>query len=209
MKDEGYPLQELDIDINKDVPAFDSSEMIQLRLLEQELKKHDLNLTQNNLSYLPRLNLGYGFSRKVSGADFDFDQYNTVHNAYLSLSYPLLSFFTNRESASRQKIAKQLTELNLEDTIQQSQSDYENKSRVLEYLLRLESLYAERLEQASAQIEIAQERYRLGLIELLELDKTRTSYIDARLEYENNRYEILKTQESLNFQMSKPILGKW
>lgn len=209
MKDEGYPLQELDIDINKDVPAFDSSQMIQLRLLEQELKKHDLNLTQNNLSYLPRLNLGYGFSRKVSGADFDFDQYNTVHNAYLSLSYPLLSFFTNRESASRQKIAKQLTELNLEDTIQQSQSDYENKSRVLEYLLRLETLYAERLEQASAQIEIAQERYRLGLIELLELDKTRTSYIDARLEYENNRYEILKTQESLNFQMSKPILGKW
>lgn len=209
LKDEGYPLQELDIDIMKDIPAFDSSNMLQLKLLEQEIKKHDLNITQNNLNYLPKLNVGYGFSRKVSGADFDFDQYNTVHSAYLSLSYPLFSFFTNRESATSQKIAKQLSQLNIDDTVQQSQSEYESSAKVLEYLLRLDTLYAEQLEQASAQIENAQERYRLGLIELLELDKTRTSYIDATLEYDNNRYEILKTQESINYLISKPILGKW
>jgi outer membrane protein TolC len=209
LKDEGYPLQELDIDIMKDIPAFDSSNMLQLKLLEQDIKKHDLNITQNSLNYLPKLNLGYGFSRKVSGADFDFDRYNTVHSAYLSLSYPLLSFFTNRESATSQKIAKQLSQLNIEDTVQQSQSEYENSTKALQYLMRLDTLYAEQLEQASAQIEIAQERYRLGLIELLELDKTRTSYIDATLAYENNRYEILKTQESINYLISNPILGKW
>lgn len=209
LKDEGYPLKELDIDIMKDIPAFDSSNMLQLKLLEQDIKKHDLNITQNSLNYLPKLNLGYGFSRKVSGADFDFDRYNTVHSAYLSLSYPLLSFFTNRESATSQKIAKQLSQLNIEDTVQQSQSEYENSTKALQYLMRLDTLYAEQLEQASAQIEIAQERYRLGLIELLELDKTRTSYIDATLAYENNRYEILKTQESINYLISNPILGKW
>lgn len=209
ISDEGYPLNEIEIEISKAAPEYDLSDNLQLKLLEQDLKKHDINIRQNSLNYLPRLSLGYGFSRRVSGYDFEYDRYNTVHSAQLSLSYPLLSLFTNSENLTRQKISKQLTQLNYDDILKQSRSDYDNKVRVLEYLLRLESLYYERLQQASEQIEIAQERYRLGLIELLELDKTRTSYIDATIEYENNRYEILKTQENLNYQLSKPILGKW
>jgi len=86
---------------------------------------------------------------------------------------------------------------------------YQNATQELEYLTRLDELYREKLEQSSQQIKIAEERYRLGLIELLELDKTRTDYIDADIAYNANLYQILAKQQNLNFLLSRPILGKW
>jgi outer membrane protein TolC len=79
----------------------------------------------------------------------------------------------------------------------------------LQYLLRMNELYTERLAQSREQITQAEERYRLGLIELLELDKTRTDYIDANIAFNANRYQIISKQEAINNLLSQPILGKW
>ncbi|HQQ68035.1 MAG TPA: TolC family protein, partial [Candidatus Cloacimonadota bacterium] len=79
----------------------------------------------------------------------------------------------------------------------------------LEYLLRLDELYLERLTQSREQIRIAEERYRLGMIQLLDLDKTRTDYISADIEYNTNRYQIIQKQEAVNYLLSNKILGKW
>lgn len=209
MEDLGYPLEELEVDGSLQMPAFETSSLREVKAFEIDEAKLDLNIRQNNLNFLPSLNLSYGYSRQVSGADFDFDRYGGRHSASLSLSYPLLSFFTNRESSTRYKISKQLAQLSLEDKIEQSKREYEDKLRILEYLIKLDELYFERLQQASQQINIAEERYRLGLIETLELDKTRTAYVDSSIEYNNNRYEIIKNQEAINYLLSKPILGKW
>ena len=73
----------------------------------------------------------------------------------------------------------------------------------------MDELYQERLEQSQEQIRIAEERYRLGMIQLLELDKTRTEYIDSNIQYNANRYQIIKKQEELNHMLSQKILGKW
>ena len=68
---------------------------------------------------------------------------------------------------------------------------------------------SEKLSQSAEQIRIAEERYRLGLIELLELDKTRVDYIDADIAYNTNRYQIIQTRENLNYLLSDKLLGKW
>jgi hypothetical protein len=47
------------------------------------------------------------------------------------------------------------------------------------------------------------------MIQLLELDKTRTDYIDADIAYYANRYQIIQKQEAVNQLLSKQILGKW
>jgi len=47
------------------------------------------------------------------------------------------------------------------------------------------------------------------MIQLLELDRTRTDYIEADIEYNANRYQIIQSQEAINFLLSKQILGKW
>jgi outer membrane protein TolC len=79
----------------------------------------------------------------------------------------------------------------------------------LEYLQNLDRLYREKLDQSTEQIRIAEERYRLGLIELLELDKTRVEYINSDIQYNNNRYQILAKQEAINTLLSRKLLGKW
>ncbi|MDY0325594.1 MAG: TolC family protein [Candidatus Cloacimonadaceae bacterium] len=209
MQDQGYPLADLEVDSAKDVPAYSTENMQELKILERELERNDILLTQNFLEKFPRISLGYGLSRRVSGQDFDFDQYNTVHNLSLNLSYSLWNVFTNGESGLRYKINKQMAQLNFDDKSEQSKREYDSILRELQYLLRLDELYNERLQQVTEQIRIAEERYRLGMIQLLELDKTRTNYIDADIEYNANRYEIIARQEALNNLLSAQILGKW
>ncbi len=79
----------------------------------------------------------------------------------------------------------------------------------MQYLKRMNELYSEQLAQSREQITQAEERYRLGLIELLELDKTRTNFIETDISYNNNLYSIIAKQEEINYLLSEPLLGKW
>lgn len=209
MQDMGYPLADLDVDIRQAVPAYSTENMLDIKLLEKSLNKNELQLSQNKLETLPRLNVSYGFSRRVSGDDFDFDRYNTVHSVGVNLSYSIWNFLTNKEGSTRMKISRQTTLLSIEDSRDQSRRAYETATKELEYLIRLDELYSEKLEQSTQQIRIAEERYRLGMIQLLELDKTRTEYIDADIQYNSNRYQIIQKHEDINHMLSNKILGKW
>ena len=209
MQDEGYSLTELELNVQKEIPAFSIEKNADLSILNQELKQINLQLKQNKLDDFPRLNLAYNLDRTVGGADFDYDRYNTNHNISLSLSYPLLNIFENSESRTRTKISRQLSQLSIDEKKDQLQRDYDSALRELQYLTRMNELYSEQLAQSREQITQAEERYRLGLIELLELDKTRTSYIETDISYNNNLYSIINKQEEINYLLSEPILGKW
>lgn len=209
MNDEGYPLADLKLDLQKSIPAFSTQQMAALKLLQQDMQRSELSLTQNKLDYFPKVNLSYQLSRRVYGDDFDFDHYSTSHGLNLNLSYSLWNFFKNGESKTRTRINQQMLQLSYEDSAEQSRRNYETLSQELAYLLRLDELYAERLAQSTQQIRIAEERYRLGMIQLLDLDKTRTDYVSADIEYNTNRYQIIQKQEALNYLLSYQILGKW
>ncbi len=209
MQDEDYPLTELELNIQKEIPAFNTEKNADLNILNQELKRLNLQLKQNKLDDFPRLNLAYNFDRSVSGADFDFDRYNTNHGISLTLSYPLFNIGENAESRTRTKISRQLSQVAIEEKKDQLQRDYDSALRELQYLKRMNELYSEQLAQSREQITQAEERYRLGLIELLELDKTRTNYIETDISYNTNLYSIIAKQEEINYLLSEPVLGKW
>ncbi|MBP8705408.1 MAG: TolC family protein [Candidatus Cloacimonas sp.] len=209
MQDENYPLTELELNIQKEIPAFNTEKNADLNILNQELKRLNLQLKQNKLDDFPRLNLAYNFDRSVSGADFDFDRYNTNHGLSLTLSYPLFNIGENAESRTRTKISRQLSQVAIEEKKDQLQRDYDSALRELQYLKRMNELYSEQLAQSREQITQAEERYRLGLIELLELDKTRTNYIETDISYNTNLYSIIAKQEEINYLLSEPVLGKW
>ena len=178
-------------------------------ILEQDIKRLEINQKRNELRNYPSLSLGYDFSRSVGGNDFDFDTYTTNHQIGLNLSYSLWNHFKNGESSTRTKISKQIAKLSYEDKLDQMKRSYATIAKELEYLIRLNDLYQEKLSQSSEQIKIAEERYRLGMIQLLELDKTRTDYIDADIAYHSNRYQIVKKQEAIHQLLSQKIQGKW
>jgi len=209
MQDESYPLTELELNIRKEIPEFRTDKNIDINILNQELNRLNLQLKQNKLDDFPRFNLAYNLDRSVSGADFDFDRYNTNHGISLTLSYPLFNIFENSESRTRTKISRQLSQVSMEEKKDQLQRDYDSALRELQYLKRMNELYSEQLAQSREQITQAEERYRLGLIELLELDKTRTNFIETDISYNNNLYSIIAKQEEINYLLSEPLLGKW
>jgi len=209
MQDESYPLTELELNIRKEIPEFSTEKNTDINILNQELNRLNLQLKQNKLDDFPRFNLAYNLDRSVSGADFDFDRYNTNHGISLTLSYPLFNIFENSESRTRTKISRQLSQVTMEEKKDQLQRDYDSALRELQYLKRMNELYSEQLAQSREQITQAEERYRLGLIELLELDKTRTNFIETDISYNNNLYSIIAKQEEINYLLSEPLLGKW
>ena len=207
--DAGYELAELEPDPDFTVPAYSAQNSNQIKLLKADLKKSELSLKQNKLDFWPRIGISYNLNRNVSGEDFDFNRYGTNHTLSLNLSYSLWNQFRQKQTVKRSDLGLRLAELDLEDRVDQLERQYEQLKQELTYLQRLDELYREKLEQSSAQIRIAEERYRLGLIELLELDKSRVNYIDSEIAYNANRYQILAKQETINNLLSLKIQGKW
>jgi outer membrane protein TolC len=56
---------------------------------------------------------------------------------------------------------------------------------------------------------MAEERFALGIISSLDLDRTRQQHIRAESELVDRFYRLVKHQEELNFLRSDKILGLW
>ncbi len=209
MDDAGYELAELRPGTNYSLPDYVPEQNNQVRLLQADLKRGELGLSQNFLNYFPRVNLAYNFGRQVSGQNFDFDQYNTNHTLSLNLSYSLWNQFKQNQFSKRSDLALRMAELEIRQQMEDIDRQYSTLSKELAYLERLDALLSEKLAQAENQIRIAEERFRLGLIELLELDKTRVEYINSEIAYHNNSYQILARQEAINNLLSRKIQDKW
>jgi outer membrane protein TolC len=209
MEDAGYELADLAPDPGFAIPDFTPEASSGVKLLKADLQKSELASKQNKLDYFPQVNLAYYFSRNVSGENFEFDDYSTSHTIGLNLSYSLWNQFKQNQTVKRSGISQRLAEIALQDQMDGNRRQYDILSRELEYLQRLDELYSEKLDQATQQIRIAEERFRLGLIELLELDKTRVEYINSDIAYNTNRYQILAKQEAIRNLLAQKIQGKW
>ncbi len=209
MEDAGHELAELAPTEDYGLPEFQPGQSNQVKLLQADLERGRLGLSQNFLNYFPRVSLNYNFSHDLYGDYFQFDQDRTNHTLGLNLSYSLWNQFKQGQTSKRGDLAQRLAELEIERQIDDLERQYTTLSQELAYLQRLDQLYAEKLAQSENQIRIAEERFRLGLIELLELDKTRVEYINSEIAYHNNRYQILARQEAINNLLSQKIQGKW
>ncbi len=207
--DDGYPLADLEIGVPDQFPLLDYDQVNTIRILRQDIKRFDIMRKQDKLDNFPRVTLAYNLSRSASGADFDFDRYQTDHGISLSLSYSLWNHFRNSESTKRDRFTRKLVELNLQDKVDEIEREYSILTGEMNYLKQLHALYQSKLEQSRIQVNKAEERYRLGMITQLELDKTRAEYIDSDIEFHANLYQMLARQEALNHLLSRKILGKW
>ena len=209
MQDEGYDLADLEPDKELTIPDFSPDTSYAIKTLQNELSRTQLSLKQNKTDFLPQLKLTYSFARNAGGEDFSFESYNTEHTLSLGISYSIWNQFKQNQTVKRSNLSVRMAELNIQDQLDEMERLYEILTRELEYLNRLDELYQEKLEQANSQIQIAEERYRLGLIDLLELDKTRVDFINSEISYYSNRYQILAKQEAINNLLSLKIMGKW
>ncbi len=209
IQDEGYPLQNLEMPPRDDVPALNHASISSIKLLEKEIAQNELTARQVKLDYLPKISLGYNLSRSVYGPDLEFDSYNTNHGISLNFSYSLWNQLRHSETAKRSRISTQMAQLSINEKKAEISREYTSLVEELNYLRQLDELYNQKLEQAREQIRIAEQRYGLGMIQQLELDKTRSEYLEADIAYSTNQYQIIAKQEALNYLLSNQILGKW
>lgn len=209
MPDEGFPLTDIEPDPAWTVPEYSTAGNADIAILEADIRQSKLSRRQNVLGYLPRISLAYNYNRQVSGEEFAMDTYTGAHTVSLNASYSLWNPFKQKQVVKRSDFGLRSAELALNDKLDELRRQYDLQAQELQYMLRLNELYQEKLAQSREQIRIAEEKYRLGLIELLELDKVRNDYIDADIAYNTNRYQIVAKEQQINYLLCKQIMGKW
>ncbi len=88
-------------------------------------------------------------------------------------------------------------------------NEFSNLQKDVRTLRRSRDLYAEKLELAAENLNMAQEQFKLGMISLIDLDRSQLEYRNTQLSYNNRHYSLIRKQEELNLLLSKKILGKW
>ncbi len=209
MIDNNYLLSDLEFNSEYSIPEHDIKANNDVILLEREIKRNKLSLTQNNLKLFPSLNLSYNYSQGYVSNTFKLDNKNTNHTVMLSLSYSFKDFFVDHQSKIQTRNIKRSNELSLTDKENNLTNQYSQLSDELGYLENLHQLYLKKVKQTNENLSIATERYKLGLIPQLDFDKARYEFLDAKIALESNQYEIISKRENINFLMSKKLLNKW
>ena len=180
-------------------------------ILKNEIKSSKLSLFQTKLNFFPTVYLSYSYNYNNANneAFFDFDEYDDSQTISLNASYSIFDLLDKRESLSRTARNFKIQKLSFEDTEKNYRNEFSNLQKDVKTLKRSRDLYAEKLELAAENLNMAQEQFKLGMISLIDLDRSQLGYRNTQLSFNNRHYSLIRKQEELNLLLSKKILGKW
>ncbi len=199
-------------------PEFEETESdlnftdnLNTKILRNELKSSKLSLFQTKLNFFPTVyfSYSYNFSNADNEAFFDFDEYDDSQTISLNASYSIFDLLDKRESFSRTARNFKIQKLSFEDTDKNYRNEFSNLQKDIKTLKRSRDLYAEKLKLAEENLNMAQEQFKLGMISLIDLDRSQLEYRNTQLSFNNRHYSLIRKQEELNLLLSKKILGKW
>ena len=214
MPDKGYPLEEFNFEIREEMNIDKANKNLNLQTSELVLEQNKLSINQQFLGLFPTLSASYSWGATLQ--DYSLNDKFLVPNNYsesgtfmVNLSYPLFSYFNQ---GFRYRISKRnfnLALLEFEDSEVKLNQQIDQLKTDLDRLKRTYSLYQQRLELAKINLQIAEERFVLGIISLFDLDRARVDYLQSEYQLTNQFYTLIKKQEDLNFLTSNTILGNW
>ncbi len=209
VQDEEYDFAEPEFEeIESELNFTDNLDMI---ILKNDLKSSKLSLFQTKLNFFPSLSFSYSYDYNNANNDafFDFDEYDDSQTISLNASYSIFDLLDKRESFSRTARNFKIQKLSFEDTEKNYRNEFSNLQKDVKTLRRSRDLYAEKLELAAENLNMAQEQFKLGMISLIDLDRSQLEYRNTQLSFNNRHYSLIRKQEELNLLLSKKILGKW
>lgn len=169
-----------------------------LRLQVLSLQKKRLNAKMQRGVLLPSVRISSGVSAigsKLSDIyDFDYEQRGS---ARLSISIPLFTGFQNTSSYSQARYAALAEEEKLEELERQLQGQLENTLTGLETLHKILPVYQDVFTSAQADVHLADERYNLGAISILDLLDAQLSLVRAQKDIVRSKYDIKKAEAQL------------
>jgi len=162
------------------------------------------------LSLLPTISIGYSFAHSDLGDVNSFSDYSRDSQSLtLSASWNIFGVMDDLEEVIRSRRNLKIQKL---DYVK-SKKDYGlqllNLQNDLATLKRSFELYEDKLELATENLNMAQEHFRLGMISLLDLDRSKIDFQNTQLARIQNKYRLMKKQEEINLLLSAKILNKW
>jgi len=180
-----------------------------MRILDLSLQKVGYTLQQEKLRFLPDVTVSYSWSKAYDKSNDITYPYDNSGSIGLTASYNIWNIFQHGEEWGQQKNQYKRLLISKDDSAAQLVSDYQKAQRDLLYLTKTYELYNKKLIQAQSNLDIAQERYRLGLINLIDLEQARVEQLNAELSRNSKYYSLIKKQEEVNLLLSQPVLGRW
>ena len=206
--DDGFEFVEPEYNIKLEKMEFQFNNTLRQKFYTLETSK--LMHFRTMMNFLPTFTIGYGMGQyKLDEVTAFSDYYRNTQSLYLSASWNIFGLLDTYESYSRSKRNLKLQKLEYKT----SQRDYgiqlENLQNDLVTLKRSFDLYDEKLQLAEENLNMAQEQFRLGMISLLDLDRSKIEFQNTQLSRIQKHYQLMKKQEEINLLLSNKILGKW
>jgi outer membrane protein len=207
--DDSRNLDEVSLYANEDSEEFsreiNTDNILRVRQQEETVNKARTNITRTKLNFLPSVNLDYFYRRGLSSDDFSYNKGRTEHNVGLSLSYSLNNLLGNHYSYKEVKYLDEQNKLNTGQLIKDITLEYNQYIQELNYLQQRDELLDIILQQTTENLSMAQQRYRLGLVTQLDLEKASKENHDARIDKEINRYELIRKKLSIDYLLSNRL----
>ncbi|MCD4796454.1 MAG: TolC family protein [Candidatus Cloacimonetes bacterium] len=206
--DQGFKFVEPQFNIN-----FEKLEFLTNNLLEKKintLKTSKLLHFQTMMNFLPTISIGYSLNHSDQNDVIAFSEYcRNSQSLYLSASWNIFSLPDKYEQHIRSKRNLKVKSLQYKTSKIDYSIQLTNLQNDLETLNRSFDLYEEKLHLAEDNLNMAQEQYRLGMISLLDLDRSKIEFQNTQLSRIQKHYQLMKKQEEINLLLSNKILGKW
>ncbi|HOQ80734.1 MAG TPA: TolC family protein, partial [Candidatus Cloacimonadota bacterium] len=183
-EDLGYEFEDIELS-NTDSIENDFTDNNAIKISENKLKQNKLNITSSQLSLYPNIYFGYayrvGVTDKEANPIFKPKEYDDSYTYGVYFSYPLFSFLDKGSVHSVQKKQSKMLEINHKDLTSQQKVKYQQSINEFNIYKQSYEIYKQKLALSTTHLEIAQKRFEMGLINILDLDKSRIQYLEAQL----------------------------
>jgi outer membrane protein TolC len=212
--DLGYPFEDYNFKIDSHINIDDFSKNLNMKSSELGLQQNKLSLRQSYLSQFPSLSVGYFWSTRYQNSILDTEffkpnNYQESGTFSINLSYPLFNHF---DTGFRYRMTRRNFNLMRYELEELEKEINQQILQIINDLSRLRmsyELYQRKLDLSRKNLQIAEERFMLGNISNLDLDKARIQFLESDFQLTNQFYTLVKKQEELNFLASREILGRW
>jgi outer membrane protein TolC len=202
--DKGYEIAE--VNLYEDTPDFtreiNFDSILSVRLQNEAVEKNRTNITTTRLDFLPQMSLRYDYGRTLSSSDFSFDRGRTDHTISLNLSYSLNRLWKNNYTHRQAQYLNQHHLLNTSQLLRDINLRYTQYIEELAYLQQMQVLLENKLEVTTFNREMATERYRLGVLKQLDLDRAIYEYLDTLISQQSNYYQIMLKKLNIDYLLS-------
>jgi outer membrane protein TolC len=138
-----------------------------------------------------------------------FGDYEDSYTLSIGLSWSLWTPWTKANSYSQVRNSLMLKQWQYDENVSALNLDNQNLKREWNYLQETMALNRKKAAQANDNLLIAQERYNLGSLSMIELEQARINALEAELAVNKLTYQIQKKLQEWNLLNSQLILNKY